>query len=438
LKVFRDRIKRELNDLSIVLAREGAVILNQKLLKQKRDRSCFAAGEAITGDGLKFDKIYVDFGDEIINTTTGWFWFDLRTNYCIAYRLAKTENTDLFRLATYDLLAICAPFLAQIDNTRVAANKLMTGQAPGRRRFINKESDPQGLLLKVGITPQFTNPDQTQSNPGVKPAERMFGIGGIHSEVAGNPKLKGRGYSTATAVPFEEFAEIVKQEVHRFNEQPNRQTDICRGVLSFKEAFDESYAKSTVRLLSQSQRDLFLLLQERVFVNTEHAYVAINAGKKGNSKNRYWDEALSKYRSQYVIVYYDPEDLSKDVGVFQEDGRKICTAEHIPSEAFNTTTGAREWSKRDRRIKKNIKKNLEDLNRMNDLEMAELYKKVAVPDHIKTPKPGIVGLNFKNKDKVIDGEFQGEVQQHAEGQEFESVFVERMSQMRKNFGKDEF
>ena len=178
-RTFARRVESDIPFKTRVYLREGPQALARLYPPQRRDKRVFAAGEAAVGDGLKFDRIWVRWPDgEVINTTTGWFWADLRSNYIAAYRLAKTENTDLFRLATYDLTGKFVPRVVWVDNTRVAAAKPMTAGAAGRHRGRDKAGDPVGLLPQLGIKVCFTNPDKVMGSPGAKPIERSFGIGG--------------------------------------------------------------------------------------------------------------------------------------------------------------------------------------------------------------------------------------------------------------------
>lgn len=393
------RLKNEVSIFIITYEREGAEALNKLLPSMKRDKSCFSAGEAVSGDGLKFDKVWVDWGDEIIPTTTGWFWQDIRSNKMLAHRIAKTENTDLFRLATYDLTAICKPDYVQVDNTRVAANKAMTGKTNGRHRFHDKEDDPIGILLQLDMEVHFTDPDHTISNPGVKPVERSFGIGGIHEMVATHPKIINRGYSKKTAIPIDEFRGIVAEEVARFNARPKRRTDICRGVLSFNEAFNESFTTATVKKLTEAQRRLLLLMPEVARADKTRGMITLKAGASKLGKNRYWCEALAEYKGQKLIAYYDPENLEASISVYSMDGRFIVAADHQPTYAFNDTSAARENYKFKRRIQKAQKKIAADTVRMNELERAALYP---APDDVVIPESGVVQGNFKQKRQVLE------------------------------------
>jgi hypothetical protein len=400
-KTFERRTK-EIPMATRVYLREGPEALAKMYPPQRRDKTVFAAGEAVVGDGLKFDKLWVKFTDgEILNTATGWFWADVRSNYLLAYRLAKTENTDLFRLATYDLTAVTVPKHVWVDNTVVAANKAMTGRAQGRHRFHDRKEDPIGLILQLGMELHFTNPDKVLGSPGAKPIERSFGIGGIHEAVATHPRLINRGYSRDTAVPFDEFAQVVAEEVVRFNQQAKRRTDVCRGVLSFEQAFRESFEAATVRRLTDAQRDLLLLMPEVVRANKRSGELALQAGRGPMGQHRYWAEPLAEYKTHQLVAYYDPENLSKPVAVYTLDGRYICRADNITNTGFNDKASAREHGKNKQRFMKANKIAATAQNRMSDLEMAAQYP---VAEGAEPPEPGMVQGVFTAKKRVINGE----------------------------------
>lgn len=400
----QDTFTRRLEEIPMaqrVYLREGAEALGRMFPPQRRDKSMFEAGEAVSGDGLKFDRLWVKFPDgEIINTATGWFWQDLRTNKILAYRLAKTENTDLFRLATYDLVGITVPRFAIIDNTRVAANKAMTGRAAGRHRFKNRPEDPLGLLQMLGIEPKFTNPDKVLGSPGAKPIERSFGIGGIHDKVATHPTFLNRGFSSKTAISFEEFSEIVAEEVARFNAQTGRKTPFCMGVLSFDQAFAESFSQAEVRRVSEAQRNLLLLMPEVVRVGKDRAEVRLKAGSGPWGAHRYWTEALANLAGEQVVVYYDPENLTRDVSVYRLDGRFYTVANHMVDVGVSDTVTAREYGRHKAGFVKDTKRAAERKKRMTAIEMAALYPS---PEEVNIPEPGIVRPNFGQNLQVEEG-----------------------------------
>jgi len=389
---LKRRIDNEFQPVSIAHHREGAKAVQRFYPKQVRDKQVFTAGQAVNGDGLKFDRLWVLFEDgEVLNTATAWVWQDIHSGKLLAWRVGKTENTDLFRLSLYDLTAIAVPSFAWVDNTRVAANKAMTGRNPHRRRFKDKNSDPMGVMLQLGIETHFTDPDQNVSNPGVKPVERAFGIGGIHEAVASHPRFSGRGFSQATAIPVQEFREVLTEEVIRFNARTGRRGGACKGR-SYDEVFAESFVKSKVRVASEVQRRLLLLMPEVVRAHRDTGEVALNAGKGPYGRNRYWHEHLARHAGRELVVYYDPENLQQDVHVYTLDHKHICSAQWLPSVAFNDTEAAREWSKNKRRFLKAQKEVAKAQQRMDTLEMAKLYPSPQSPEE---PSPSVIAPEFK-------------------------------------------
>lgn len=373
-KTMERRVETDIDPLTVVLMREGMDAFKRFLPKQRRDEEVFAAGEAVNGDGLKFDRLWVKFPDgEILNTATAWFFQDLRTRKILAWRLGKTEHTDLFRLATYDLTAVCAPTVMWVDNTFVAANKTMSAGVKYRRRGKETDHEGLGLLLALGIEPRFTNPDKETGNPGSKPIERAFGIGGIHDKVATNPSLINRGYSKATAITSEELHAVITHEIARHNAQTKRQTRACRGVLSFDQAWEEATASIVFRKFSESQRRLLLMIREPVTIGKRDGVISIKAGKAAGMRNRFWCEASAQMAGRKVVAHMDPENLQAGVHVYSLDGRYLFKSDMIVTKGFNDTTSAGEWGKNRQRLIKSQKASAETAARMNELERQQLY-----------------------------------------------------------------
>ncbi len=391
-------INDQISAFSRVFFREGEVAVRKLHPFQHRDKTCFKAGEAVTGDGLKFDRVWVEFPDgEIINTATGWFWQDIYSGKILAYRLDKTENTDVFRLATYDLTALCTPYYVQVDNTRVAANKAMTGQSKGRYRFKNLPTDPMGILLHLGMDVHFTNPDHKVSNPGVKPIERAFGIGGIHDKVATNPQLRDRGFSRKTAIPFDEFRQIVADEVVRHNAQKKRRSDVCQGIYSFDEAFARSFATAAPRISSEEQRRLLLKMPEQVRAAKDNGVISIKAGRSSSGRNRYYCDELIEFGGQELVVFYDPQNLHGKVNVYSLDNRYLFDAEWMPSVAFNDQGDSREYFKNDQRRRKSAKLMAQAERRMDNLD---LQKYAPEKRAAEMPSADVITGKFENTLKV--------------------------------------
>jgi putative transposase len=396
---FRRRMDAEVTRVVQVVSREGVSAANRLLPTQQRDALVFAAGEAVNGDGLKFDRLWVRFEDgEIINTATAWFWQDIHSRRILAWRLDKTENTDVFRLATYDLTGVCAPGDVWMDNTRVAANKLMTAGARGRHRFKSDPEDGVGLLLMLGMEPHFTNPDKDHGNPGAKPIERAFGTGGLHEMVATHPRIAAKGgFSKATAIDVALLREVIAEEVARFNAKPKRKTQACRGVLSYDQAWDASVQARPPRRHTEAQRRLLLMAREIVKADSNNGELRLQAGRGRFGLNAYWCEQLPDFRGRKVAAHYDPEDLAAGVHVYSLDGRYLFPAEHIARGGFNNTSAGREHSKLRRRVSKSNKEAAANESRMTAIERAHLYTAATSEP---TPAPAQAESN------VVAGVFQ--------------------------------
>lgn len=406
-RALRRRLEREVSVHTRTFLRDGPEALRRLYPAMERRKGHLSAGEAVSGDGLKFDRLWVRWGDDVINTTTAWIWQDIYSGRILAHRVAQTENTDLFRLATYDLCGICVPAYAQVDNTTVAANKAMTGRAPGRHRFRDRAEDPIGILVQLGIDVHFTHPDQTLSNPGVKPVERAFGTGGIHEAVASHPKLLDRGHSRATAIPAEEFCAILAEEIVRFNARPGRRSPVCAGR-SFDQTFRESFERATVRRATEAQRRLLLLMPEVVRTHRETGEIALQAGRGPDGRHRYWSEALARHAGEQLVAYYDPADLTRPISVYALDGRPVCEADHLAARGFDDTSSAREWGKQKRRALKAQRAAAAAQRRMQAIEVASLYPHADGAE--PPPEPGVVRGNFGQRRRVQAGRVVGGAQ----------------------------
>lgn len=398
LATFERQLRRDFKPEWIAFRREGIEALKRMFPKARVDRSLVRAGEVVSGDGLKFDRLWIVFPDgEIINTATGWFWQDYRTARILAWRLGKTENLDVFRLSTYDLLAICVPEQVILDNTMVAGAAAMSGQSGVRNRGGNRPEEPIGLItMLLGPTAlHFTDPAEDTNNPGAKPIERAFGIGGLHHAVATHPKFINRGYSKATAIPFAEFEAVVREEVARHNARPGRRSGVCRSQLSFDQAWAEDYGQhGAVKTLPEAQRAMLLLMPEAVRLHRENGEVALKAGHGPWGKPRYWCEALTDHRGQLVTVYYDPADHKQPVSVFTMGGQFIATVPHLPDSPGLSNEHAREQKKFMRRHVKQAKQLAETATRLDALQLAALYPEAGGVTPPAEPDPKVVRPDF--------------------------------------------
>lgn len=337
---------------------------------QVRRRDSFGPGEAVTGDALSFDRVHVfdELTGEVFNPRV-WFFEDIHSGKILAWESDKTENSDMFRRAVYNLTADILPRYMCIDNTRAAANKCLTGQVPGRHRFTNKDTDPVGLLKLLKIDVHFTNPDHEVTTPGAKFIERAFGRGGIHSSMREHPALIGRA-TFKKPIPYSEFLKLLPEVVAEHNARRGRTGGLCNG-----RSFDEVYADGlrrggSIRTASPELRRLLLCSQESCKVSPQST-VSLKAGK-GENRHRYYSEALSKYANDYVAVLFNPKAMSEPVSLYTRDGNYIGEATWLPTVAFNDTRAAREHAKHKARHAKLIKKAATEAIRISDLEFNQL------------------------------------------------------------------
>lgn len=345
---------------------------------QQRDHSFFYAGEALNFDGLHLD-IWTLFEDgEVVEHPVVLAGQDIRSSKAVSYRLGKTENTDLYRLSIYDALDICTPKHIWTDNTRAAANKLITGNGSNRHRFTNNPDDPIGLAQHAGIEHHFTSPNHEMSSPGAKPVERIFGKGGIHQMIRNNPHIREMG-TLKNPVPVALLLNVIAEEIARFNARTGRRGKGMNGR-SFDQVFAESFSKAHVSKVSPFIKNLFLLDRETVTIQKD-GLIAINAGR-GEAKNRYWSTDSRKYAKQKVTVYFDPDNLTKDIHICLLDGSFVGCAQYQPSVAFIDKQAGKQYAKARASMLKAEKKAADALTAMSTMELQQHAKRVtaaAVP-----------------------------------------------------------
>lgn len=341
---------------------------------QERDRSYYPVGHAVSGDALSFDKIKVfDEATGEVFSPRVWFFEDVHSAKVLSWYADKTENSDMFRRAAYNLAGYCWPKHMYIDNTTAAANKCLTGQVAGRNRFGDKSTDPVGLLTHLQTEVHFTSPNHEVASPGSKPIERAFGIGGLHSSMRELPEIMGRA-TNSKPIPMSEFLKLLEQVVAEHNSRKGRRGGICNGR-SFDELFEEGLQHTRLNRVTQQLRRLLLCSQESSKVSGQ-GIVTLKAGR-GHGKHRYFAEFLIKYAKQNVAVVFNPENLSDAAAIYSLNGKYLGTAEWQQSVAFRNTTAAREHAKHKARRAKLIKQEAKEAASMSALEYQQYN--IAVP-----------------------------------------------------------
>lgn len=354
LKTFTRRIERELPRAVRVLARHGEEALMRSYPAQERDRSLMSALQGVNADGHKWD-IRVLFPDGSEGRPCILGWQDLYSGKLLAWRLGDNENSDMVRLSFGDMLrAYGVPGSVYLDNGRAFASKWMTGGTPNRYRFKIREEDPAGLITTlVGAdNVHWVTPYHGQA----KPIERMWRDFcdriAKHPEFAGayvgnNVVNKPENYGTRV-IAWADFERVVTSEIHAHNARVGRRTKVCAGAASFDQAFAASYARITVRKVSDEQLRLLLLAAEAVTASPIDGSVRL-AG------NRYWTEALSEHAGRKVVLRVDPQHLQGVAHVYGLDGTYIAAAECTAAVGFADVNAAREHARGRKQYKRAAK-----------------------------------------------------------------------------------
>lgn len=379
IKTFRRKLEREVDPRAILLARAGVDELRRSAPAQERSVAELQALELVNIDGHRWD-IFVRWPDGTIARPVMVAIQDVFSRKMLAWRIAETETADSTRLAFADLFRQYGiPGACLFDNGRAFASKMITGGAKSRFRFKVLDSDPQGLMAALGISIHWATPYRGQS----KPIERAFGdfCGRIATHPAfegaytGNsPLAKPENYGSK-AIPIEEFRRVVAAEVADHNARLGRETEMGRGVLSFDQVFEQSYATAPIRKASAEHLRMALLAAERVRSDSKTGSIDLYG-------NRYWAEGMVDHRGEHLVVRFDPEDLHGEIHVYDLAQRYLLTAEVHRAVGFLDREAATRRARFDTQRRKLARGLLEVERRIEADQLAAM-----LPAH--TPEPSL-------------------------------------------------
>lgn len=385
---LRRRLELEVPKHQQIFFRQGEHALHQMYPPQERSVEDLHALQWINGDGYQHNVFVRWFNGEIIRPKT-WFWADVYSRKIIGWRCDISENTDSIRLSFMDVCEKYGiPKKVTIDNTRAAANKWMTGGVANRYRFKVKADDPKGIMtMLVGEKNiHWTSVILGKGHGQAKPIERAFGIGGLDEYVDRDPRCEG-AYTGPNpmakpdnygdkAIDAEEFIKVIAKGVELWNGKANRNTEICRGFMSFNEAFNASYENAPIRKATSQQLQMMMLQAEAVRVS-RHGTITLDAGGSlGNGKNRYFHEAMYEYVGQKLVARFDPMKLHASVEIYTLNGVHVCTADCLEKQGFGDTKAAREHSRKRKQFVKASKEAAKAKEGMSAIELAEKMKPV--------------------------------------------------------------
>lgn len=384
LKSLSRRLEAEVPIQARVMLREGEHALHQMFPPQERSVLELHALEWINGDGYQHNVFVRWFNGEIVRPKT-WFWADVYSRKILGWRCDLSENTDSIRLSFMDVIERYGiPKHITIDNTRAAANKWMTGGVPNRYRFKVKPDDPKGLMtMLVGERNiHWTSVILGKGHGQAKPIERAFGVGGLEEYIdkqpinAGaytgpNPTAKPDNYGDK-AIDADVFLKSIALGVEMFNQKSNRNNEVCRGFMSYEEAFNASYQSSPIKKATKEQLQMLMLSAEASRVS-RHGTITLDAGGTlAGRKNRYFNEAMMNYIGQKLIARFDPRKLYESVEIYTLNGVHLCTAECIEKSGFGDTQAAREQKRKTKQFTKHHKAAAKAKRELEALEVAAM------------------------------------------------------------------
>ena len=343
-KTLQRRLDTEVPTAVRVLARDGYDKLERMFPPMERDRGEFHAMQAVNADGHRWD-VFVSFPDKPKPIRPLMLAIqDLYSGKILAWRIAENEGADTVRLAFGDLFRTHGvPELVWLDNGRGFASKWITGGTPNRFRFKVKAEDPVGVLTALGCEVRWTRPYSGRSKPIERAFRTLCDHGAKHPEFQGaytgnNPMAKPEDYASR-AVPLHVFKAVVGRVIEQHNAKVGRRTRVCRGVLSYDQAYQESRAGAMIRKATDAQLRMCLLAHEAVTADRLTGHVMLFG-------NRYWTEFLSEHRGEKLVVRFDPDRLHEEPAhVYTMAGAYLGAAELQEASGFADATAAREHSR---------------------------------------------------------------------------------------------
>jgi hypothetical protein len=371
-----------------ICLREGEEALRNKTQSQERDHGQFRALERITADGHKFD-VLVEWEDGSVSRPILLAIQDIPSGKILAWRIDKTENSDLIRLTYYDVIRNYGiPGAAYLDNGRAFASKFVSGGAHSRNKFKAIVTDPLGVFGIGGTRVVFCLPYSGRS----KPIERAFrdieDLVGKHGACVGaytgnRPENKPENAGTKT-VPESVFRGIVGKALAAHNAQEGRKSKACHGR-SFDETFNEDYAKGPIKKPTEEQLRLCRLAARRASCTSANGAVELY----GSTYHHPNLAALFFERPRpELVVYFDPDDLKKPVSVYRynhqdgtETGEFICDAE-CQDALFETQDGGEAHIKARSAVVKDTRRLIKSMGMLSAAEA-----EARIPDVVTAPLP---------------------------------------------------
>jgi len=388
---FRRRLKRDVDARVMLLRRGKKDEFKRSVPDQRRKLDTMNALDLVNIDGHEFDVFVIPPGGSEKHPVRPVLVAiqDVFSRKFLAWKLDLSENFLATRLAFADLFKIYGiPKACLLDNSRTFAGKKLTGGVKTRFRYKHIEGEAAGLLTSLGIQIRFAQVYHGQA----KPIER--GFRDFADRIARGPECAGAytGNSPTNkpanrgerAIPWDEFEQIVERGIADHNARMGRRGGVCNGR-SFDQVFAESYATATIGKASSEQLRIALLVAEQKRVDRRTGEIKLLG-------NRYWAEECGRIRGDLVTVRYDPEDLTKEVHIYDFSGAYLFAAQPVGDVQFLEAAGAHAVSKRRKNYRDSVRAVEAAYDLMEAAEVAALQAAAGVPAP-DLPDPGAVRIH---------------------------------------------
>jgi len=385
IDTIRRKLKREVPEAELVLARQGTKALDNLYPPQHRDATSFYAGQAWNSDGIE-PSVMIEFPDGHVGRASVFICQDIFSRKLLGFQIDRFESGDqvralLWRVSeTYGYAEV-----AYFDNTRAAASKQITGGIRNRNRWKHKEGEPLGVLPMFGIRVVPVTPYHGQSKP-IERANRD-----LKQAIERDPRVaeaysgddpRQRDGRAPKSIPLSLFREVVGDAIAHHNAMPGRRTQACKGRLSFDQAFADSYRENPQRKALPAHRVYWLHIFKEVRCRKERGEIRL-------LDNRFHAPELVNYRGKNVIARFDPLDVQRGLIVETLDGRRLCEAPCIARTGFNDTRAMREHQRLKKAHRRAVKDSLAAKRKLNAAEVSAL---MARAEASAAPEPSVVEI----------------------------------------------
>lgn len=385
-KTLQRKLEREVPANVVISRRIGADALRGTIPYQDRSIADLHALELVNIDGHKWD-VFVKWPDGRIARPMMVAIQDVYSRKFVAWRIDASESAVLTRLAFADLFKQYGiPKHCLMDNGRAFASKWITGGVANRFRFKVRKEEPLGLLTSLGIKIHWALPFRGSSKPIERAFRDLCDHGAKHPAFTGaytgnKPDAKPENYGSA-AVDLETFKRVAQMVMDAHNAREGRRTEACRGLKSsFDQAFAASYATAQIGKAGPEQLRMALLAADRVSTDRKNGSISL-------FNNRYWSPEMSALAGQKVVVRFDPDDLSREVHVYDLNDRYLVAARLQGKVGFLDATAAQGRAREEAELRRATKRQIELQQLLTAKQLVEMMPDE--PDEPEVLEPSVI------------------------------------------------